>query len=83
MPDIGVAAAAELGVELDRLALIPNPEAEVAAVLSALIDGFGLVVLGPAIARGMRASLARRLDGFATEVRYCSPPARGRAPTSR
>jgi hypothetical protein len=34
MPDVGVAAAAELGIELDRLALIPDPGAEVAAVLS-------------------------------------------------
>ncbi|HWD05332.1 MAG TPA: hypothetical protein VG674_23070 [Amycolatopsis sp.] len=33
------------------------------AVLSALIDGFDLVVLGPAIARGMQRQLARRLAG--------------------
>ncbi|MFB9690311.1 hypothetical protein [Amycolatopsis plumensis] len=63
MPDIGVVAAVELGVELDRLALIPDPGAEVAAVLSALIDGFDLVVLGPTIARGMQPQLARRLAG--------------------
>lgn len=63
MPGVGVAAAAELGVELERLALIPDPGAEVAAVLSALIDGFDLVVLGPAVARGMHPQLARRLAG--------------------
>ncbi|WP_086676815.1 hypothetical protein [Amycolatopsis pretoriensis] len=63
MPEVGVAAAAELGVELEQLALIPDPGAEVAAVLSALIDGFDLVVLGPAIARSMQAPLARRLAG--------------------
>ncbi|MFJ7218900.1 hypothetical protein [Amycolatopsis sp. NPDC098790] len=63
MPEVGAAAAAELGVELERLALIPNAGAEVAAVLSALIDGFDLVVLGPSIARGMQAPLARRLAG--------------------
>ncbi len=63
MPDVGVAAAAELGVELDRLALVPDPGAEVAAVLSALIDGFDLVVLGPSVARGMQPQLARRLAG--------------------
>ncbi|MFF1608814.1 hypothetical protein ACFVYA_13635 [Amycolatopsis sp. NPDC058278] len=63
MPEVGVVAAAELGVELERLALIPDAGAEVAAVLSALIDGFDLVVLGPAIARGMQAPLARRLAG--------------------
>ncbi|NBH06627.1 hypothetical protein GTY80_25725 [Amycolatopsis sp. SID8362] len=63
MPGAGLAAAAELGVALDRLALIPHPGAEVAAVLSALIDGFDLVVLGPTVARGMQPQLARRLAG--------------------
>ncbi|MGW5721960.1 hypothetical protein ACWEVP_37705 [Amycolatopsis sp. NPDC003865] len=63
MPEVGVVAAAELGVELESLALISDAGAEVAAVLSALIDGFDLVVLGPAIARGMQAPLARRLAG--------------------
>lgn len=63
MPEVGVAAAAELGVELERLALIPALGAEVAAVVSALVDGFDLVVLGPAVARGIQAPLARRLGG--------------------
>ncbi|GHG42753.1 MULTISPECIES: hypothetical protein [Amycolatopsis] len=49
MSDIGVAAASELGVELERLALIPDPGAEIAAVLSALVDGIDLVVLGQAV----------------------------------
>ncbi|MET8848511.1 hypothetical protein [Amycolatopsis sp. NPDC004625] len=63
MPEVGVAAAAELGVELDRLALVPDPGAEIAAVLSALIDGFDLVVLGRVAARGVQPQLARRLAG--------------------
>lgn len=63
MPDLGVAAAAELGVDLDRFALIPEPGAESIAVVSALIDGFDLVVLGPAVARGVQSQLARRLAG--------------------
>ena len=63
MPEVGVVAAAELGVDLDRLALVPNPGAEVAAVLSALVDGFDLVVLGAAVARGLQPQLARRLAG--------------------
>jgi hypothetical protein len=84
MPDVGVAAAAELGVELERLALVPDPGAEVAAVLSALIDGFDLVVLGPAVARRMQPQLARRLTGrVRNRGRSWSPPVRGRAPTSR
>ncbi|MDS0137535.1 hypothetical protein H5970_04935 [Amycolatopsis sp. CM201R] len=63
MPEAGLVAAAELGVALDRLALFPHPGAEVAAVLSALIDGFDLVVLGPPVTRGMQPQLARRLAG--------------------
>ncbi|MEV6825650.1 hypothetical protein [Amycolatopsis sp. NPDC051102] len=63
MPEVGVVAAAELGVDLDRLALVPNPGAELVAVVSALIDGFDLVVLGPAVVRGVQPQLARRLAG--------------------
>lgn len=63
MPDVGMVAAAELGVDLDHLALVPDPKVEVVAVLSALIDGFDLVVLGPAVTRGMQPQLARRLVG--------------------
>jgi hypothetical protein len=63
LPAIGVVAAAELGVDLDRIALVPDPGAEPAAVLSALIDGFDLVVLGPALTRGVAPQLARRLAG--------------------
>ncbi|WP_410593652.1 hypothetical protein [Amycolatopsis sp. lyj-23] len=63
MPEVGVVAAAELGVDLDRLALVPNPGAELVAVVSALIDGFDLVVLGPSAVRGVQPQLARRLAG--------------------
>lgn len=63
VPEVGIAAAAELGVELDRLALVPHPGVEVATVLSALVDGFDLVVLGRAVAREMQPQLARRLAG--------------------
>ncbi|MDQ7807352.1 hypothetical protein Q5425_26750 [Amycolatopsis sp. A133] len=41
MPDLGVAAAAELGVDLDRFALVAAPGAELVAVVSALIDPAG------------------------------------------
>ncbi|MEU8632747.1 hypothetical protein AB0C38_11295 [Amycolatopsis sp. NPDC048633] len=63
IPELGVAAAAELGVDLERFALVPNPGAEVVAVVSALIDGFDLVVLGPNAVRGVQPQLARRLAG--------------------
>ncbi|MEV6639379.1 hypothetical protein [Amycolatopsis sp. NPDC051371] len=63
MPEIGIAAAAELGIDLDRFALVPEPGAELVAVVSALIDGFDLVVLGPVAARSVQPQLARRLTG--------------------
>lgn len=63
LPELGLAAAAELGVDLARIALVPHPGAELAAVLSALVDGFDLVVLGPALAGGAQPQLARRLAG--------------------
>ncbi|WP_410630922.1 hypothetical protein [Amycolatopsis sp. cmx-4-83] len=65
LPLLGAVAAAELGVALDRLALVPDPGGEVLAVVSALIDGFDLVVLGAAVARGIQPQLARRLAGRA------------------
>jgi hypothetical protein len=46
-PDLGLAAAAELGVALDRLALVPWPGAQWATVVSALLDGVDVVVARP------------------------------------
>ncbi|MBE1494080.1 hypothetical protein H4696_001180 [Amycolatopsis lexingtonensis] len=63
MPELGVTAAAELGIDLDRFALVPNPGAGVVAVVSALIDGFDLVVLGLGAVRGVQPQLARKLAG--------------------
>lgn len=63
LPELGLAAAAELGVDLERVALVPNPGAELVAVLSALVDGFDLVVLGPASAAAVSPQTARRLAG--------------------
>lgn len=60
MPDLGLLAAAELGVALSRLALVPDPGAELGGVVSALLDGLDLVV-----ATGVPAPLARRLSARA------------------
>lgn len=57
MPDLGVAAAAELGVELRRLALIPRPGADVVRVAGALCDGVDIVV----VAAPLRQRAARQL----------------------
>lgn len=46
LPDIGLLAAAEMGADLDRLAVIPDPGADPVEVAAVLIDGMDLVVLG-------------------------------------
>lgn len=63
MPRLGVVAAAELGVEVTRLALVPSPGADLPAVAAALLDGMDLVV----VAAGGRIaeSQARRLSARA------------------
>ncbi len=45
-PDIGLLAAAEMGADLDRLAVIPDPGADPVEVAAVLMDGMDLVVLG-------------------------------------
>lgn len=65
MPDIGVVAAAELGVETSRLALVSAPGAEIVPVTAALLDGVDLVVLGdgapsPQVARQLSARARHR-----------------------
>lgn len=64
VPDLGVVAAGELGVEVGRLALVPRPGAEFAAVTAALLDGVDLVVVGsPGKVAGTQ--VARRLSARA------------------
>ena len=45
-PDAGLLAAVEMGADLSRLALIPDPGADPVEVAAVLIDGMDLVVLG-------------------------------------
>jgi hypothetical protein len=48
MPDLGLRAAAELGVAVERLALVRHPGANLPAVVAALLDGMDLVAVNPA-----------------------------------
>jgi hypothetical protein len=72
-PDIGLAAAAELGVVPARLVMVTEPAVELTAgltagfndatwadVLAAMIDGFDVLLLGPGTLR-VRTNTARRL----------------------
>ncbi len=65
IPALGAQAAAELGVDLRRLALVPDPGTDWATVTAALLDGLDIVVVrppGPVAAR-----LARRLAARARQ----------------
>lgn len=60
MPNLGLVAAAEFGVEVSRLALVPRPGVEFAQVTAALLDGLDLVAVAPEAA--LSPSVARRLS---------------------
>lgn len=45
-PDLGLVAAAEAGVRLDRLAVVPDAGDDLLGVTSALLDGLDVVVAG-------------------------------------
>ncbi len=46
-PHLGILAAAEAGVELQRLILVPNPGPDAVLALSALLDGVDILIVGP------------------------------------
>jgi hypothetical protein len=57
-PDIGLLAAVEMGADLSRIAVIPEPGADPVEVAAVLMDGLDLVVLGLG-GRSVPASRAR------------------------
>ncbi len=46
LPRLGLLAAAEMGAQLDRLAVVPDPGPDPLEIASVLLDGLDLVVLG-------------------------------------
>ncbi|TDB66107.1 MULTISPECIES: hypothetical protein, partial [unclassified Micromonospora] len=65
VPTLGAGAAAELGIALDRLALVPDPGPEWPTVVAALIDGVDVVVT--AVPQAVSASVAGRLAARARQ----------------
>jgi hypothetical protein len=59
VPTLGALAAAESGIALDRLALVPDPGPEWPTVVAALIDGVDVVVV--AVPGQVSASITSRL----------------------
>ena len=57
MPGVGLLAAAEFGVDLDRVVVIPEPGPDVLQVLSILIDGVDMIAVALP-ARGSSRSVA-------------------------
>jgi hypothetical protein len=65
LPDLGLVAAAELGVALDRLAVVSTPDSgRWPSVVAALVDAVDLVLVGPT---RVRPADARRLAARARE----------------
>lgn len=65
LPTLGASAAAELGVDLARLAMVPGPGSRWVNVTAGLLDGFDAVAVRPPARVG--AGEARRLLGRARE----------------
>ena len=77
MPDAGLAAAEGMGVNLDRLVLVPRPGEQWLSVVSALIDVVGIVALGPSACSrytgnsrsvAMRSAARERSCGVSTPI---------------
>lgn len=67
LPGLGLLAAAEFGVVLERLVVVPEPGRRSAAAVAALLEGFDVVLAGfPA---GLPGATARRLSARAKERR--------------
>lgn len=66
-PGLGAVAAAEAGIRLDRLALVPEPGLDLVAVTAALLDGLDLVVVAVPERPGLRAADRQRLAARARQ----------------
>jgi hypothetical protein len=61
VPDLGVEAAAGLGIDLDRLVLVPHPGEQWLSVVSALVDVVSVVLVRPPTREGTNGRLAPRI----------------------
>jgi hypothetical protein len=64
MPDLGVEAAAGLGIDLERLVLVPHPGEHWLSVVSALIDVVSVLLVRPPLRDGQ----VRITDGTASRL---------------
>lgn len=78
MPDLGLRAALDAGLDPCRLVIVPDAAEQAAQVLSALVDGVGVLVLGsrPALAPALWRTLLSRARTRDTLVLAADPPGR-------
>ena len=76
-PGLGAVAAVDLGIDLDRLAVLPRPGVAWAEATAAVLEGVDLVVLCPPFPP--RPAMARRLVARARERRAVLIVVPGRA----
>lgn len=76
LPDLGLRAALDAGLDPCRLAIVPDAAEQTAPVLSALVDGVGVVVLGPhlRLAPALWRTLAQRARTRDALVIAAAPP---------
>jgi hypothetical protein len=65
-PDVGLLAAVEMGADLSRLAVVPDPGADPVEVAAVLMDGMDMVVLGLG-ARSIAPTRARAVTARARQ----------------
>lgn len=66
-PGLGLVAATEAGIRLERLALVPHPGSDLVAVTAALLDGLDVVVVAGVERAGVRAADRQRLAARARQ----------------
>lgn len=68
-PDVGLLAAVEMGADLTRLAVVPDPGVDPVEVAAVLMDGMDLVVLGLGVlgARAVAPTRARAVTARARQ----------------
>ena len=64
VPDLGVEAAAGLGIDLERLVLVPHPGEQWLSVVSALVDVVSIMLVRPPVRDGR----VRITDGSASKL---------------
>ncbi|CAN5498302.1 hypothetical protein BH10ACT6_BH10ACT6_06730 [soil metagenome] len=72
VPDLGVEAAAGLGIDLERLVLVPHPGEQWLSVVSALVDVVSVVLVRPPVRSGAGSATGHVRIGEAAASKLAS-----------